>query len=154
MRFVMPSLAALGLVVSLTACGGGAAHTTVAPLSASTPAASPSGDPGEAAKAAFKGYVKAVEQAVTTRSSAPLQPYATDAWASTMIDQYRKNLWAKKQTMLGASVVASATATVTAETAVIKACVDSSNVFQVPVGTKAVSAGSGATSVQVLATGS
>jgi hypothetical protein len=132
----------VALALSTAACGGGATKPLAASVSV-TP--TPAVDQEAAVKAAFGGYMKAMATAVEQQSADPLRPYATDAWASGVIAQYRANLWNKKKTIIGTNTVASATPTVTGETATLEACVDSSNAFQVPLGTKAIRAGSSVT---------
>ena len=147
MRSVMSTLAALGMVIVLSACGDSSEHTEVPPLGSST-STSPTVDAAEATKAVLTDYVKALDRAVKTRSAEPLMPYATKDWATELIGQYQANLWSKKHTLLGHNTVAStAPAVVTGETATIETCLDSSNVFEVPDGTTAITAGSGARAI-------
>jgi len=143
-RVPLPALI-LGAALMLAACGG--ADDVTEPLAASSPTPSTSEpvDQDAAVKATFAGYVKAMATAIEQQSADPLRPYATDAWATGVIAQYRANLWNKKKTIIGTNTVASATPTVTGETATLEACVDSSNAFQVPLGTKAIRAGSSVT---------
>ncbi|MGZ4452361.1 MAG: hypothetical protein ACXVDH_01125 [Nocardioides sp.] len=129
MRFVLPSFAVLGALISLTACGGGAAHTEIEPLGGS---ASPTADPGEAATAAVTAYVAATSQIAKHPSEDALDGVATPAWASTFVGNYRKNVAAKGMKFIGTSTVVSADPTVTGSTARVDACVDGTHTFIVP----------------------
>lgn len=134
MRSVLPPLVALGLVVSLTACGGGDAHTALEPLSASSVAASPTADPNEAAKAAVTAYVEATSQISKHPDAGALDGLATAAWASRFVGNYQKNVAAKGMKFIGASTIVSATPTVAGSTATVAACVDGTHAFIVPKG--------------------
>ena len=132
MRLVLPSLAALGLVVSLAACGGEAAHTAIEPLTPSSAAGSPTADAGDAAGSAVRAYVAATSQLAKDPSEAALDGLATPAWAAKFIGNYRKNVAAKGMKFIGASTVVSASPTVSGSTARVDACVDGTHTFIVP----------------------
>jgi hypothetical protein len=114
-----------------------------------TAGSSPTAEPTPAAQqeddvvAVVPRFFTAVERAYKRVDPDPLSRVATPSWASFVIKQYRTEFLAKGNVMLGRATLVDDTAEVSIDgtTATVDACVDNTNAFVVPKGTKGVGVG-------------
>ncbi|HEY0904327.1 MAG TPA: hypothetical protein VGE43_07165 [Acidimicrobiales bacterium] len=114
-----------------------------------TEASSPTAEPTPAAQqeddvaAVVPRFFTAVERAYKRVDADPLSRVATPDWAKHVIDGYRDGFVAKGNIMLGRARLVKDSAEVRVEgtTATVEACIDNTNTFVVPKGTKGVGVG-------------
>lgn len=143
--------AVAALALGLGGCGGdtdaaapkdspGTDRTSSAPTAPeTTPAAQQEHD----AAAVPDEFFAAVERAYKTRSAEPLAETTTPEWAANVVEDYRTNIVKKGNIVLGRSTADADTADVEIDgsSATVDICVDNTQAFIVPAGTKRVGVG-------------